>query len=1262
VRVFHFALAIPLLFGPALFAQDNSKTQSHPLSPLAVATGAARSTLQFQQVEPRLSQAQAEQLLRACSTLAQADADEYRTRCVSNPAVLWSVRFLSRPTTKLSPRMKEVLSSYSRASQGSTIAGSATGPSSPGSLADPDLRSALTAALSLEIDDLSVSYQRAAETANVRKRLAAEAKLNVLVRDVRKALGDKAALLPDDPLALAGEEAILQEIGTLKAYKFRLDHIAANFPLPDTVATLQSIDDRLARLDAIIKSDQPGQFHRARDSIAAGIDLAVFIQLTGNRQKTTETELTRLQRDWSSTYPAIALPPPNQYEQLVSQVPDKLHPLSGRALEATTQYETDPARWLALESSLLATHAALTALPPSERKNYGLEPMPAFQQWRASLLTDRDLNIALMYSVAASGNKSAFLTVNDEVPFAPDLDHHRYRRDVTEALRAEVLRRKAASAPKEFAAIPGEVKESVRFDPENKPALSPAEKLFRVRLAEGRYESLAAMPPLIQNLIRNYVREVHDSDLARAAGLYRKLTQQNELAALSSVPLDGGQQTKLEKARRDVTDALLRLDVVIKAREQKGFSWSDAGKRDLAAMIAVLSSRPPPGELDGPSSTPSEDPRPPSDPPTPAPLQPGPEPKTPEGGAVLSMSDAPLTVRFATASQSIAVAAAATAPLKTSAVSVANDKGKLVVSEAQMRTGQIDFSTLPKDNLSTRLPERLSKWKGFIDPKTEKPYDYESRVKNFRDFAPVGGGIHMGDKATVLPARDLSHFVLSYDRSLKSLLLVGPAGERYAYGPMEPEDAKALYRYAASGHNAAVSIGWAGEYDPTDKRHPGEPQPVLLDPYLVDTRVGQDLISADSIPWDLGRYTLPGGEENPVSKRFSSARDRFFRAQFGILEAFCRGVPAFSDTYATKLATKFSNDLFLDLVAQALLTSSTVEAAKESFFTALKYAELQAYEKKLKELANPTTTDDLLGLQDSTASTRKKRYQDLYDQLYGGGLSGTQPNSGTSTRKKSRYQDLYDQLYGGGLSGGQPNSETSTRQKLTYQELYDQLYGSRQKPSSVDKAAVQAELAKVQEQEAAIQEYARIFDPAKKRSDVLEGLAILAVESSKADSKWVELLAALERARRPVSDSELAKVVYSVLPTTTLAVLLDEPTQIRLESGRIVLNGKMRYRYATSLLRVREGTLVMSEGTGPTLNRVETITELTDLANTAFPLLTQRYAPLQRVTEYARIAAFFRWARKPGNLLAVDLATLGEVPSSDRERTPTPDALAQSDK
>jgi hypothetical protein len=63
---------------------------------------------------------------------------------------------------------------------------------------------------------------------------------------------------------------------------------------------------------------------------------------------------------------------------------------------------------------------------------------------------------------------------------------------------------------------------------------------------------------------------------------------------------------------------------------------------------------------------------------------------------------------------------------------------------------------VPKIADSSRLPDRLWKWKGFIDPKTDKLYDYETRVKKFRDFAPVGGGIHMGDKA--IPLGNLDFF------------------------------------------------------------------------------------------------------------------------------------------------------------------------------------------------------------------------------------------------------------------------------------------------------------------------------------------------------------------------------------------------------------------------------------------------------------------------------------------------------------------------
>jgi hypothetical protein len=190
--------------------------------------------------------------------------------------------------------------------------------------------------------------------------------LNILFRDLAKAIGDRASLLPEDPLALAGGEAIRREVEGLKAYRSRLDHVAASFPLPDTVATLESIDHRLTRLDKILASDQPGQFHQARDSIEAQIDSSVWSQRSAVRTKATEVESKRLQGEWDLRYPAIALAPevPSQAASRASE--QASYPLSPRALEATRSYETDPARWLELESSLLTTHAKLSA-PSSDR-------------------------------------------------------------------------------------------------------------------------------------------------------------------------------------------------------------------------------------------------------------------------------------------------------------------------------------------------------------------------------------------------------------------------------------------------------------------------------------------------------------------------------------------------------------------------------------------------------------------------------------------------------------------------------------------------------------------------------------------------------------------------------------------------------------------------------------------------------------------------------------------------------------------------------
>src|SRR6185503_107006 len=85
---------------------------------------------------------------------------------------------------------------------------------------------------------------------------------------------------------------------------------------------------------------------------------------------------------------------------------------------------------------------------------------------------------------------------------------------------------------------------------------------------------------------------------------------------------------------------------------------------------------------------------------------------------------------------------------------------------------------------------------------------------------------------------------------------------------IDPASLKALYRYAAGDHNLGVSIGWTGTRVERDDN-----SPILLDREFVDTKVGQDLILADQIPWKLYEVQPEGWSgANPIADSFCKAR------------------------------------------------------------------------------------------------------------------------------------------------------------------------------------------------------------------------------------------------------------------------------------------------------------------------------------------------------------------------------------------------------
>jgi len=189
-----------------------------------------------------------------------------------------------------------------------------------------------------------------------------------------------------------------------------------------------------------------------------------------------------------------------------------------------------------------------------------------------------------------------------------------------------------------------------------------------------------------------------------------------------------------------------------------------------------------------------------------------------------------------------------------------------------------------------RLPETLSRdWDTFRRPRPGSsdvlngdvhPYSDVLTPKNFR---AIGGGIHFG--ATLATPKDLRDFVLRYDRKSGRLAFVGHSRGQNGLVVMDvlderiaPSDIKALLRFARSGFNLAISIGWVGENDrPPISENKAEKglTPIYLDREFVDTRVGQDLIVADSIPWNLGDQKLGAATgPNPIAPQVCQALTR----------------------------------------------------------------------------------------------------------------------------------------------------------------------------------------------------------------------------------------------------------------------------------------------------------------------------------------------------------------------------------------------------
>ena len=144
-----------------------------------------------------------------------------------------------------------------------------------------------------------------------------------------------------------------------------------------------------------------------------------------------------------------------------------------------------------------------------------------------------------------------------------------------------------------------------------------------------------------------------------------------------------------------------------------------------------------------------------------------------------------------------------------------------------------------------------------------------STVLNPKSTAQRPGGISIGNVASSGSTVDLRDYLLVYDPGRRKISLKGPEGREISYVPtIDPISLKALYRYAASERNAAVSMSLS--------KGSQLYRIIRLDPAFVDTPVGRDLIATDLIGWGLDKATLPNGSSNPFSFEFSKEEHRAF--------------------------------------------------------------------------------------------------------------------------------------------------------------------------------------------------------------------------------------------------------------------------------------------------------------------------------------------------------------------------------------------------
>jgi hypothetical protein len=714
---------------------------------------------------------------------------------------------------------------------------------------------------------LARDYELAGANEDLEGLERVEANLATFSEDLRTSAGASAgSAIPREPLALiALPPPRLLENATegLETRLRRLNELATVTGDPLEKARRDLLSRRVQRLKAILDSPERVRFSAERARVFSRIGSAQWASLSSDRQGRSDARFERALRELEAEtgYREIFIPPGT-----VRGPPDGLSDLVFSSLRA---YDLDPVQWLRSEARIRALEAELG----------GVEGLPAASPGTsadycrvASLLTDGQLDY---YRRMVKEFHSESTDALSSYLFADKGNHQALW---LAALDGEIRRReKGATA----SVRTGTVGALLQQYTEGERLSSPRAEAQFLQLVTYRFPHVETMPHGARREVAEILGKMSVEYLDAANELVGRYREVGDRLARSTAITSADVTSGIVEARGSLQAIAQQLERTLRQAERFGADVSKQ-RETGAALFAILPAdewHPPDPDSPLPPSPPGTGPRRPgpslAEFPRPPPAvertvrryQPGLEKDLRRAAQYLDRAE-----------KRLAAVEAGAAHLETAPQLIGETKGRLRVTEKSVLSGTSAGERNKPDLAVDRLPMQ---WAGRLDPKG-KPYPFD-QVKAPTRFEPVGGGIHFGETAKYLGSENLRSAALTYERGVGLILRDGPSRRRWVVPgtkDMDPTTLKALYRFVAAGRNAAVSIGWGSERENVfAAMHRRGENAVLLDPYLIDTAVGQALVLADAVPWRLDQPAIPNGTAIPFHQEFARLQLQYRAAQ-----------------------------------------------------------------------------------------------------------------------------------------------------------------------------------------------------------------------------------------------------------------------------------------------------------------------------------------------------------------------------------------------